>query len=159
MQKLTPGTIVCVRRERWRVADVRAYDDCQVVTVSGIGSASERRFLTPFDLVDPVARRTAARGVRGSLWRRACRAAVAADTPPGSLRAAAGAGIDLLPHQLAPALAVARGLGCRLLLADEVGLGKTIQAGLIVAELRARDAADRVLVLTPAGLRDQWAGE
>ena len=47
----------------------------------------------------------------------------------------------------------------RLLLADDVGLGKTIQAGLVVAELRARGAADRVLILTPAGLREQWARE
>jgi superfamily II DNA or RNA helicase len=46
-----------------------------------------------------------------------------------------------------------------VLLADDVGLGKTVQAGLIVAELRARGVADRVLVITPAGLRDQWANE
>jgi superfamily II DNA or RNA helicase len=38
-------------------------------------------------------------------------------------------------------------------------LGKTIQAGLIVAELRALGAADRFLILTPSGLRDQWAHE
>ena len=51
---------------------------------------------------------------------------------------------------------MARGLGTRLLLADAVGLGKTIQAGLVVAELLARGSIDRVLVLTPPGLRDQW---
>jgi superfamily II DNA or RNA helicase len=67
--------------------------------------------------------------------------------------------MDLLPHQLEPALAVVRGLGSRVLLADAVGLGKTVQAGLIIAELRAHGAADRVLVVTPAGLRDQWAHE
>jgi superfamily II DNA or RNA helicase len=67
--------------------------------------------------------------------------------------------MDLLPYQLEPALAVIRGLGSRVLIADEVGLGKTIQAGLIVSELLARGAADRVLVLAPAGLREQWAGE
>ena len=54
---------------------------------------------------------------------------------------AATAAIDLLPHQLEPALAIVRGHGTRLLLADEVGLGKTIQAGLIVAELLARGAS------------------
>src|SRR5207302_1924360 len=43
--------------------------------------------------------------------------------------------------------------------ADDVGLGKTIQAGLILSELIARCAGDRVLILTPAGLRDQWAAE
>src|SRR5205807_1542722 len=54
---------------------------------------------------------------------------------------------------------VVRGLGTRLLLADDVGLGKTIQAGLVLSELRARAAACRALVLTPAGLREQWAEE
>jgi hypothetical protein len=42
--------------------------------------------------------------------------------------------------------------------ADDVGLGKTIQAGLAIAELRARGAADRVLIVTPADC-EQWADE
>ena len=100
----------------------------------------------------PAARRPAA-DVAPRLPR-ARRVAVSAGRPARPRRAR----IDLLPHQLEPALAVVSGLGSRLLLADEVGLGKTIQAALVVAELRARDAIDRVLVLTPAGLREQWAG-
>ena len=64
-----------------------------------------------------------------------------------------------MPHQLEPALAILHGRGCRILLADEVGLGKTIQAGIAIAELIARGSADRVLVLTPSGLREQWAHE
>jgi SNF2 family DNA or RNA helicase len=75
------------------------------------------------------------------------------------LQSALHARIDLLPHQLEPAIALLKGLGSRVLLADEVGLGKTIQAGLVCAELRERRAVDRVLILTPAGLRDQWARE
>ena len=67
--------------------------------------------------------------------------------------------MDILPHQLEPAVAVLLGDGCRVLLADDVGLGKTIQACVIVAELRARGIADRVLILTPPGLRDQWQQE
>ena len=78
---------------------------------------------------------------------------------PGLLRVAANANIDILPHQLEPAVAVLRGDGCRVLLADDVGLGKTIQACLLIAELRARGLADRVIVLAPAGLRDQWRHE
>jgi superfamily II DNA or RNA helicase len=88
-----------------------------------------------------------------------CRALLAADTPPGSLVSLRLARIDVLPYQLEPALAIVHGHGSRVLLADDVGLGKTIQAGLIVAELRALGAAERVLIVTPAGLRDQWAEE
>ncbi len=47
----------------------------------------------------------------------------------------------------------------RAILADEVGLGKTIEAGLILAELRLRGLADRTLVITPAGLVAQWQEE
>ena len=46
-----------------------------------------------------------------------------------------------------------------MLIADEVGLGKTIQAALVLAEIRAREPAARALVITPAGLREQWARE
>ena len=47
----------------------------------------------------------------------------------------------------------------RFLLADEVGLGKTIEAGLIIKELRARGFADRVLILAPSGIVSQWQYE
>ena len=46
-----------------------------------------------------------------------------------------------------------------LLLADDVGLGKTIEAGLIVSELLNRRRIGRILILTPASLRDQWQDE
>jgi superfamily II DNA or RNA helicase len=47
----------------------------------------------------------------------------------------------------------------RLIMADEVGLGKTIEAGLVLKELRARGVLDRVLVITPASLVSQWRFE
>ena len=151
-----------VRRSRWRIVHVRAYDGCGVVTLCGLTPPHlglERRVLIPFDTLEPIERAPRPRTVRAVTWRRACRALLAADGPPGSLLAARKARIDLLPHQLEPALAILRGLGTRLLLADEVGLGKTIQAGLIAAELLARGAIERVLVLTPPGLREQWLQE
>ena len=64
-----------------------------------------------------------------------------------------------MPHQLEQALAVLRGLGSRVLIADDVGLGKTIQAAMVLSELKARGTCDRVLILTPAGLREQWIAE
>jgi superfamily II DNA or RNA helicase len=157
-----PGDLVRVRRARWRIVRVRAGDSCQVVTLCGLTPPHlgvERRILVPFDTIEAIDRAPRPRIVRAVRWRRACRALIAADGPPGSLRAARTARIDLLPHQLEPALAILRGLGTRLLLADEVGLGKTIQAGLIVSELLARGSIDRVLVLTPPGLREQWLQE
>jgi superfamily II DNA or RNA helicase len=62
-------------------------------------------------------------------------------------------------YQLVPlykALAMPR---VALLLADDVGLGKTIEAGLIISELVNRRRIARILVLTPASLRDQWQDE
>ncbi|MHB1593333.1 MAG: DEAD/DEAH box helicase [Streptosporangiaceae bacterium] len=47
----------------------------------------------------------------------------------------------------------------RMILADEVGLGKTIEAGLIIKELRARELVNRVLIVVPASLTLQWQSE
>ena len=62
-------------------------------------------------------------------------------------------------HQVFVAHRVTHKLIPRLILADEVGLGKTIEAGLIIKELRARQIAHRVLVLCPASLQQQWEYE
>lgn len=67
-----------------------------------------------------------------------------------------GARIDLIPHQLRVAQIAARRRPPRLLLADEVGLGKTIEAGLIIAQQLACGRARRVLVLVPESLVNQW---
>jgi superfamily II DNA or RNA helicase len=159
--RIRPGDLVLVRRARWRIVEVRAFDGCDLVTLSGLTFPHlgvERRVLLPFETIEPIDRANS-RIVRAVRWRRACRALIAADGPAGSLRAARAARIDLLPHQLEPAIAIVRGLATRLLLADGVGLGKTIEAGLVVAELFARGSIDRVLVLTPPGLREQWQRE
>lgn len=67
-----------------------------------------------------------------------------------------GARIDLVPHQLRVAEAAAARRPPRLLLADEVGLGKTIEACLIAAQQLASGRARRVLVLVPESLVNQW---
>ena len=67
-----------------------------------------------------------------------------------------GGRIDLIPHQLAIAAEVARRLVPRVLLADEVGLGKTIEAGLILHRLHLTGRARRVLILVPESLVHQW---
>src|SRR5918999_3352723 len=68
--------------------------------------------------------------------------------------------IKELPHQIDVAQRVLRRpMGGRAILADEVGLGKTIEAGIILKELTVRGLARRALILTPASLVEQWRGE
>lgn len=63
------------------------------------------------------------------------------------------------PYQLRTVETVLRDMRGRAILADEVGLGKTIEACLVLSELRLRRLAERVLVLVPPGLLDQWREE
>jgi ATP-dependent helicase HepA len=67
--------------------------------------------------------------------------------------------VEIKPHQVAVLHRVASTYPHRFLLADEVGLGKTIEAGLVIKELKARGVADRVLVLAPSGIVSQWQFE
>ena len=62
-------------------------------------------------------------------------------------------------YQLVPLLKALRMPRVSLLIADDVGLGKTVEAGLILTELLLRRRIRRVLVLTPASLRQQWRDE
>ncbi len=155
-----PGAIVSVRGERWRLARIDTYERCSVLTLDGRDGANANRrwrVIEPFDRPVPVAADRMVRRKRPVVLRTALRA-IANARPALGLWTAAEASIDLLSYQLEPALAVLRG-ATRLLLADAVGLGKTIQAGLILAELRERGWAERALVLCPAGLRGTWAAE
>lgn len=72
------------------------------------------------------------------------------------VRGFVGARVDLLPHQMFIAAEVASRLSPRVLLADEVGLGKTIEAGLILHRLHLTGRASRVLILVPEPLVHQW---
>ena len=67
-----------------------------------------------------------------------------------------GARIDLIPHQLAIIAETANRLHPRVLLADEVGLGKTIEACLILHRLHLTGLASRILILVPEPLVHQW---
>ncbi|WP_051375170.1 SNF2-related protein [Alicyclobacillus pomorum] len=68
-------------------------------------------------------------------------------------------GFTPLPHQIQTARHVMQELHGRAILADEVGLGKTIEAGLIMKEYLLRGLARKILVLTPASLVLQWTRE
>jgi superfamily II DNA or RNA helicase len=64
-----------------------------------------------------------------------------------------------LPHQIQALSKAVHSNSIRYLLADEVGLGKTIEAGLIMRELKLRGMVQRVLIVAPKGLVSQWVSE
>ncbi|MCF8998760.1 RNA polymerase-associated protein RapA [Acinetobacter nectaris] len=72
------------------------------------------------------------------------------------LRGLVGARVGLIPHQLYIAHEVGKRFAPRVLLADEVGLGKTIEAGLIIHQQLKTARAERILILVPDSLQYQW---
>lgn len=132
---------------------------CVRVAISEADAPDLDTLLQPFDDLRPIdvprrARRVSTRWLQ--MW-------VASwpvmSWPAMPMAAAVDLPVALLAHQLSPTLAMVRGQSARLLLADPVGQGKTIEAGLLLGELGARGAADRVLVVTPLTLRNQWRAE
>lgn len=149
-----------VRGGRWLLTNVAAHGSCTVLTLEGrdLENAARRlRVIDPYDRSRHLTGGKPRRRPRRAVLRAALGAIVETRAPLG-LWTAADAAIDLWPYQLEPALAAIGG-ATRLLLADAVGLGKTIQAGLVLAELRERGWIERALILCPAGLRDTWAQE
>ena len=154
------GALLEVRGEIWALTREQRFDGCTLLTLEGRGQSNANtrlRVVDPFDRPRPLAKCRLGRRPRRAVLHSAL-AAVASARGRSRLWTAAKASIELWPYQLEPALAVIGG-ATRLLLADAVGLGKTIQAGLILSELLERGWIEHALVVCPAGLRDTWARE
>jgi SNF2 family DNA or RNA helicase len=80
-------------------------------------------------------------------------------TDPGLFQAPLRAGIDVKPYQLEPLRKALRMPRVSLFIADDVGLGKTIEAGLILRELLLRQKVHQVVVIAPPSVVLQWKGE
>jgi superfamily II DNA or RNA helicase len=151
------GDVVWIRQQRWRVE--RAHREKNVVRLDVSGRSGRLTFLAPFDVLQPVSSSDRPRRVRWqSLIARIAGLIGKHEIHSRSLPAAANAAIQILPYQLEPALALL-GSTRRALLADAVGLGKTIQAGVVIADLRRSCRSLRVLVAVPSALRAQWREE
>lgn len=151
-----PGTMVWVRQRRWRVE--RAHRDRGIVRLDVAHREARLTVLVPFDLIVTTAPGRRAVRVRRQHIHARVLAALGSTGGQRLVTTSRDARIELWPHQFEPVLAVLAGQR-RVLIADEVGLGKTIQAGLILAELLRRQPDCRSLVVVPAGLRDQWVEE
>ncbi len=157
------NALVHVRRQRWRVLRTTSYPASTTLEVVGAGAENRGQnatFVLPFEPCEVVQVHPSPRRVARRTWRRLIRHALANAVPaPESLRTAASARFTPLPYQLEPVQSYLRGDAVRLLIADGVGMGKTIQAGLLVSETVARHVDARVLIVVPAPLRTQWLDE
>ena len=165
MSDLLPGTEVHARGLRWEIVFSQQLGPQTLFRLRGLEGAvlgRELDLLHPFEPVEPVIRELRPERAaplrnwlvyhQAFLLEQALGGDALLAVQPGRLR--------IEPFQLVPALRAIRMSRPRLLLADGVGLGKTIQAGLILTELIARRIAHRILIVSPAGpLLEQWKTE
>ncbi|MFF7646617.1 SNF2-related protein [Streptomyces canus] len=170
--KYPPGSQIEVRDEEWLVRNVTptAYDGDRIeaVGVSEFVRDQEAVFFTALDdvqLMDPRRTRLASDDSPNFRRSRLFLEAVLRKTPlPQSERGLALADsflLDSLPYQHRPAqLALSgRNLRPRMLIADVVGLGKTLEIGMTLAELIRRGRGERILVVTPQHVLEQFQHE
>ena len=151
------GAEVHLRGARWRIERTIDRDDCCELHVASAHDETRRIFLWPFDRPAAVDRAIRFAVVRPRAWWRAIQTAHARQISVWTPRSRT-VRADVLAYQLEPAIAAAQGTS-RIVLADEVGLGKTVQAGWIISDLVERERDVRILIAVPAGLRRQWQSE
>jgi superfamily II DNA or RNA helicase len=154
---LKSGQIIKMRNRLWRIDE---YRETEIVATPINGDSDDRRvFLKGLEIITPAqmdAIDAAANGdfAAQQLLLRAYRFDLMHGSAPFlSLQRSA-----VIPYnyQLVPLILALEKPKARLLIADDVGLGKTIEAGLIMSELSQRGQAKRMLILTPANLTEQW---
>ncbi|MEO0968334.1 MAG: SNF2-related protein, partial [Cyanobacteria bacterium J06639_18] len=169
METLAPGARIVVRDAEWLIKSTsRTSDDLQVIEVVGVsdfikGRAARfiRKLEEDLQVLDPentalVTDKTP--GYRDSLL--FIEAHLRQTAPTNSnLYIGHKAAMDILPYQLDPAIKALSMPRQRLLIADAVGLGKTLETGILVAELMRRGRAKRILVVTTKSMLTQFQKE
>lgn len=165
MSELLPGTQVKARGLRWEVVFSQPAGEQRLYRLRCLEGGLDLDLLdilSPFESVEPLATElNPRRAARLQEWRVYHDAFLLEQAlGPSALLAAQPGRLRIAAYQLVPVLRVLQMPRPRLLLADDVGLGKTVEAGLILAELIARRRAHRILIVSPAGpLITQWQEE
>lgn len=152
-----PGTVITNRHRLWRV-DAQIGNVLVATSIDG-GETEQQRFYLPLEDIQPGRLELPDPGRVGfpatqDLLLRAYRLSLLHGTAP--LLSLQRSRVIPKDYQLVPVVMALEMPRVRMLIADDVGLGKTIEAGLILTELLARQLASRVLVIVPASLREQW---
>ncbi|MDO4900570.1 helicase-related protein [Actinomyces sp.] len=168
---VAPGSVVRVRDEDWLVTQVSTNSDGTLVTVQGLSELVQdvtAQFSAGIDRIEPVDPRrtrvvadTSTRHRLSRLWLEATLRKTALPAGSTELSVVGDMLADPLPYQLTAvrqALDPAN-LRPRILLADTVGLGKTLEIGMILAELVRRGRGDRILIVTPRHVLEQMQHE
>ena len=151
------GSIVELRSRLWRVDDLQG--DVLVATSIDGTPVERRKFYLPFEKIRPGRIEHPSSEIVGNysaqdLLLRAYRLSMIHGAAP--LLSLQRSRVVPVSFQMVPVVMSLEMPRVRMLIADDVGLGKTIEAGLIVVELFARQRASRLLVVCPAMLREQW---
>src|SRR5262245_57603767 len=154
MATLLPGTEVQARGLRWEVVTSDSLGQQTLYRLRCLDGAlrgQELDLLEPFEPIEAIIRDLRPdRAAPLRNWLVYHQAFLLEQAlGPHALLAVQPGRLRLEPYQLVPVIRALRMSRVRLLLADGVGLGKTIQAGLVITELIARRVAHRVLVVTP----------
>ena len=166
---IAPGAHILARDAVWRVLRVDPTSTGNpawtVIGVSGIVRDQEAIFLQDYEpdvvVLDPKATALADDTSPGHRAGLVYLEALLRDVPPADDQICVGhqAAMDVLPFQLEPARLALRQLRARILIADAVGLGKTLEAGILLSELIRRGRARRILVVTTKSMLTQFQKE
>ncbi|MBN1978380.1 MAG: DEAD/DEAH box helicase [Anaerolineae bacterium] len=157
LKTFSPGTVIRNRARLWRV-DAQEGHVLVATSIDG-GETEQTKFYIPFEDIQPGCLEPPSPDIVGhiqaqDLLLRAYRLSLLHGTAP--LISLQRSRVIPKDYQLVPVVMALEMPRVRMLIADDVGLGKTIEAGLIITELLARQMATRVLVIVPANLREQW---
>lgn len=165
MSEFLPGIEVSARGLRWEIVDAQPLGEQTLYRLrglEGIVRGKEFDILSPLEDISPLSSEINPEKAaplqnwliyhQAFLLEQALGKSAILSVQPGRLK--------IEPYQIVPLMRALKMHRPRLLLCDDVGLGKTIQAALIVTELMARRLAHRVLIVSPAGpLLKQWKTE
>ena len=170
------GQLVRVRQRQWLVADVNSSflknkeRKHSLVTLSSVDEDALGEQIEIIWEIEPGARVLKSAGLPEfsgefddaddlDAFLHAVRWGTATNIDRGYLQAPFRSGIDIEDFQLDPLVRAIDMARTNLLIADDVGLGKTIEAGLVIQEMMLRHRARTALVLCPASLKEKWRAE